>query len=50
MDDQKPLLEELRQIKERLGRIESNTNWLLTVAEFILLFLVASAIARFFHW
>lgn len=26
MDDQKPLLEELRQIKERLGRIESNTS------------------------
>jgi hypothetical protein len=37
MDDQEPLLKELREIKKHLARIDLATNWLLTLAELLIL-------------
>lgn len=33
MDDQEPLLKELRAIRQHVANIDFATNWLLTIAE-----------------
>ena len=40
MEDQEPLLKELRAIRQHLANIDFATGWLLTIAEGMFLFLV----------
>jgi hypothetical protein len=46
MDDQEPLLKELRAIREHLARIEFATGWLLTIVEWVVLFLFLVGVFR----
>ncbi len=46
MDDQEPLLKELREIKKHLANIDFATNWLLTIVEWIVLLLFLVGVFR----
>jgi hypothetical protein len=46
MDDQEPLLKELRTIRQHLANIDFATGWLLTIIEVIVLFLFLAGVFR----
>jgi hypothetical protein len=50
MDDQEPLLKELRAIREHVARIDFQMKGLIISVDCILLFLLAFVIGRFFHF
>jgi hypothetical protein len=46
MDDLEPLLKELREIKKHLANIDFATSWLLTIVEWVLVFLFLVGVFR----